>query len=127
MDKITVGFAIECAKDPALWDKYFKGKTLLDVLMTAKEVSVEMLIRAGVTPEVAVEKMAERQEGHFGCGGRRTIFVNGKNRSNRSLVEKVTPSSSVKKVIIHKKDGSIIARQRYSTGKIVAWNAGAKK
>lgn len=122
MNKLTVGFALECAKDPALWNKYFKGKTMLDVLMSVKDVDVEMLIRAGVVPEVAVEKMAERQEGHYGCSGRRSIFVNArKNRTDRSIVE-VTPASSVKKVIIRKKNGKVIGRQRYSTGKVVAWN-----
>lgn len=123
MEKLTIGFALECAKDPALWNKYFKGKTMLDVLMSVKDVNVEMLIRAGVVPEVAVEKMAERQEGHYGCSGRRSIFVKArKNRTDRSIVEKVTSPSSVKKVIIRKKNGKVIGRQRYSTGKVVAWN-----
>lgn len=122
MDKLTIGFALECAKDGALWDKYFKGKTLLDVLMTAKNINVETLIRAGVDPKVAIEKMAERNaEGHVGCHGRRIVFVNGKNRSDASLVEKVTPKK-VTKVVIRKKDGTTIGRQRYSTGKVVAWN-----
>ena len=122
MEKLTIGFALECAKDPALWNKYFKGKTMLDVLMSVKDVNVEMLIRAGVVPEVAVEKMAERQEGHYGCSGRRSIFVKArKNRTDRSIVEKSAPHT-IGKVIIRKKNGKVIGRQRYSTGKVVAWN-----
>ena len=128
MDKITVGFALECAKDGALWDKYFKGKTLLDVLLTAKGCDVEFLIRAGISPKDAVEIMAERQQGHIGCSGRKLVYVNAKRRSSASLVEK--PAAKRVKVIIRKKSGAVYGRQVINTKdgskKVIAWNQFSK-
>ena len=124
MDRITVGFALECAKDGALWDKYFKGKTLLDVLLTAKGCDVEFLIRAGISEKDAVEIMAERQQGHIGCNGRKLVYVHAKRRSSASLVEK--PKVTRTKGVIRKKSGEVFGRQVINTKdgskKVIAWN-----
>jgi hypothetical protein len=126
MDKITVGFALECAKDMNLWKKYFGNKSFIDVLMSAKNIDVDTLCRAGVPQEKAVELMAQRQDGHIGCHGRRTIFANAKGRST-SLVEK--PKVTRTKVIIRKKSGEVYGRQVVNTkngSKTIAWNGYAK-
>ena len=105
-ERVTVRFAIEAATS-GNWDCFFKGRRLVDVLMSCKDVNVEFLIRAGVDPEEAVRLMGERNS--HSIIGHRTHYV---NRRPAEVIHKMAEQKKAEKpfkavVILHKKDGTI--------------------